>query len=269
MRVFATSDLHTDYELNARWIRELSLHDHQQDLLVVAGDVSDSLMRLERSLSALVARFARVLFVPGNHELWVLRDDGLDSLRKFELVRSVALQSGADVAAFHGSGLSVVPVQGWYDSSFGIPSPQLQEAWMDFRACRWPAHWGTDEVARHFAGMNTEPRPPAGNVVISFSHFLPRIDLMPPGVPERGRMLYPVLGSALIEARVRALGSRLHVYGHSHINRDVVLDGTRYLNAALAYPHEPHLSSRVLRSIFDDQAQAHPFPPSHRDARPT
>ena len=40
-RVFALSDIHTDYEENANWVRALSVSDYQDDILILAGDISD------------------------------------------------------------------------------------------------------------------------------------------------------------------------------------------------------------------------------------
>ena len=45
--VYAMSDLHTDHEENLNWVKSLSVHDFSQDVLIVAGDVSDSLERLQ------------------------------------------------------------------------------------------------------------------------------------------------------------------------------------------------------------------------------
>lgn len=74
MRIFALSDLHIDYDLNKQWIAQLSTDDYRDDVLILAGDVSDSLLLLEWCLKTLASRFKKVLYVPGNHDLWVIRD---------------------------------------------------------------------------------------------------------------------------------------------------------------------------------------------------
>lgn len=50
------------------WIEALSTTAYVRDVLLLAGDVSDDLAVLERTLALLTARFAHVFFVPGNHE---------------------------------------------------------------------------------------------------------------------------------------------------------------------------------------------------------
>ena len=56
MRVFAVSDVHVDYSPNLQWVEQLSTSDYQHDVLILAGDVSDSLPLLIRCFQALTRR---------------------------------------------------------------------------------------------------------------------------------------------------------------------------------------------------------------------
>jgi hypothetical protein len=58
-----------------------------------------------------------------------------------------------------------------------------------------------------------------------------------------------VLGTTRLCEQVQRLGSMIHVYGHSHVNRDVMLGRTRYVNNALGYPEEHAFTSRQLRYL--------------------
>ena len=75
MRVFAISDLHLDYEKNAAWFYSLSGEDYKNDLLILAGDISDNIKLLEMCFNQLANQFKQVIFVPGNHDLWVIRSE--------------------------------------------------------------------------------------------------------------------------------------------------------------------------------------------------
>jgi predicted phosphodiesterase len=250
MRIYALSDIHVDYEANARWVNSLSTSEHLDDVLILAGDVSDSLKKLDWCLNAFVRRFFKVLFVPGNHDLWVIRDERrINSLEKFQRVRAIVEQCGASIDVFCKDNISIVPLLGWYDYSFGAPGEELERIWMDYNACRWPAGWDPCDITAYFLNMNCCARPPAGNMTISFSHFLPRIDLMPWYIPLNRRILYPVLGTTLLETQVRELGSAIHIYGHSHVNRNVNVDGTVYINNAFGYPHEAHIADQCLKCV--------------------
>lgn len=251
MRVFALSDMHVDYTPNALWVAALSTTEYQQDVLILAGDVSDSMDRFTSCLDAFARRFRKVFFVPGNHDLWVLRDPAhINSLDKFDLIEAAVKACGASMEADAVDGVSIIPLFGWYDGSFGLLAPELAEVWMDFHACRWPAHWSDTQITDHFIGLNDMRNIAKAQVTISFSHFLPRIDVMPGFIPPAMRKIYPVLGSTRLERLVRDIGPAIHVYGHSHVNRNVVIDGINYINNAFAYPHEERIAAKALQCIY-------------------
>lgn len=251
MRVFALSDIHVDYDVNMQWVRQLSRAEYVDDVLILAGDVSHRPALLSECLETLARRFRQVLFVPGNHDLWVLDDDvhGGDSLLKFAHVHETVAACGASMEPLQLGPWFFMPLLGWYDYSFGEPQAHLKMVWADFRACRWPAHMRPADVAARFDALNPKAVPPAGSCVITFSHFMPRLDLIPSFVPQQHRMLDPVLGSTRLETALRNFKPEIHVYGHSHINRSVLLDGVRYVNNAFGYPQETRISARQLLCV--------------------
>ena len=151
--------------------------------------------------------------------------------------------------AFRTGSLYIVPLLGWYDYSFGMPGKELMEMWMDYHTCRWPQGMGAQEIAAHFFAMNPQHPPEGAAKIITFSHFMPRIDLMPATVPADKRLLYPVLGSVQLDRQLRKLQSTLHVYGHSHVNRHLEVDGVTYINNAFGYPQEERIASKRLVCI--------------------
>jgi predicted phosphodiesterase len=252
MRVFAVSDIHIDYDANAKWVADLSRDDYQEDVLILAGDVSDTRRLLDWCLSTLTKRFYKVLFVPGNHDLWVVRDDReKNSLQKFDDVCAVVESNGASMQAFSEQGVTIIPLLTWYDYSFGEPSEDLRSIWMDYRACRWPSGLTEKDIVAHFAAFNDRQTGPLGGKVITYSHFLPRIDLMPEFIPSAHKVLYPVLGSTQLERQLRAFNPGIHVYGHSHFNRQVKIDGVSYINNAFGYPSEAWMTAKSLMCIHE------------------
>ncbi|MEX1830092.1 metallophosphoesterase [Luteibacter sp. CQ10] len=253
MRVFALSDIHVDYEVNARWVQRLSHLDYRDDLLILAGDVTDRLDLLAWCVAEFAKRFRRVLFVPGNHDLWVIRDaPGKTSWEKFDDVAACVNDAGASMRPFRHGGLHVVPLLSWYDYSFGEPDENLRSTWMDFAACRWPEGTDVDEVSERLAAMNPSEPPTGAERVVTFSHFMPRIDLMPASAPASVRMLFPVFGSTRLDAQLRRLGADTHVYGHSHLNRTKRIDGVTYVNNAFGYPYEEHIAAKRLVPIVTE-----------------
>ncbi len=71
MKLHALSDLHVGHRLNREAIA--ALPSYGDDWLIVAGDVGETEAHLDVTLDVLCRRFAQVLWVPGNHELWTVR----------------------------------------------------------------------------------------------------------------------------------------------------------------------------------------------------
>ncbi|HEX5741729.1 MAG TPA: metallophosphoesterase, partial [Pilimelia sp.] len=68
-RLLAVSDLHVRYADNRDVVDRLR-PAHADDWLIVAGDVAERVADIARVLALLADRFARVVWTPGNHELW-------------------------------------------------------------------------------------------------------------------------------------------------------------------------------------------------------
>lgn len=87
LRVFVLSDLHTDYDENMNWIHSLSSDKYRDDVLIVAGDVAETISNFVSTMATLKDRFERVFFVPGNHDLWCRREgDNYVSCRRLGFV---------------------------------------------------------------------------------------------------------------------------------------------------------------------------------------
>lgn len=250
MRVFATSDVHVDHPDNRGWLFNLSDYDYRHDVLILAGDMTDDLRLLESALQVVAAKFRQVLFVPGNHELWVVRDESKDSLKKFAQVLGICRDCGVSTDVYRSNGLSIVPLFGWYDFSFGAPCAKILQQWADFAACVWPEGFNAAMVTELFLQKNLDRLVVRNETVISFSHFLPDIGLMPDFVHPSKHYIYPVLGAHRLGEQVRALQPAIHVYGHSHVNNDVSAGGIRYINNAYGYPSETRITSKQLLCIY-------------------
>ncbi len=259
MRIYAISDLHADFRANRRLLERIPAREHRGDALVVAGDVADSLAVLGEVLASLRERFAEVFFVPGNHELWV-RGDSRSSLEKFEAVLATCRAAGVRTAPARAGGAWVVPLFSWYDTGFdvlGEGDAATLEAWSDRYFCRWPA--GMERVDRHFLAMNEPHVRRYDRPVVSFSHFVPRTELVPPVRWLRFKGLPLVAGSVEIDAQVRRLGAAVHVYGHTHIPGDRVLQGVRYVQNHLREGGSGE--GGLLMRVWDDGvAEAPPGP---------
>ena len=290
-RVFCVSDIHTDHKENMHWVQSLSKDHYKEDTIILGGDVSDNREVLEKTLAAFRARFKHVFFVPGNHDLWLRKEDAggaRDSLDKLHELLDLCEALGVQTRPARVDGVWIVPVLSWHHASFdtepdiegwkGIPSHR--EAMMDFKLCRWPAAWDAagDEaaVARQVDALNDElcssspweytslpegcegvsswdelvqacaEARRAGEPVISFSHFLPHIELL----PEKRMLFFPNLakavGSNFLRRRVERLRPTAHIFGHTHFAWDASIGATRFLQVPLAKPSERRVRMRSL-----------------------
>ena len=72
--LWAISDLHTGHTGN-KPVTESLYPATPDDWLIVAGDVAERTDDIRWSLDLLRRRFAKVIWVPGNHELWTTGKD--------------------------------------------------------------------------------------------------------------------------------------------------------------------------------------------------
>jgi predicted phosphodiesterase len=251
MRILAISDLHTDFRDNLRVVRQLSPHTYGHDALLVAGDIADRFEVIEETLSLLTGKFRKVFYVPGNHELWV-RFDGCDSLEKLRRVHALCHRLGVHVEPARAGDVWVVPLLSWYETRVELlaadAAAELQ-GWADFYFCAWPE--SPESVADKFLRLN-EPclRRAYDGEVITLSHFLPRPDLL----PDTSRLSFKALPQVAVcrglDDQLRAVGSRVHVFGHSHIPCDRVIDGVRYVQNAFGYPPRKDDSTFTVKQVW-------------------
>lgn len=250
MRIFAISDLHTDFRENRLLLKQLSREEYTQDVLLVAGDIAERLEVIGETLTLLRSRFASVFYTPGNHELWT-RDDGCDSVEKFFRVIELCRRIGVSTSAGKQQGVRIVPLLSWYEirrgADGGLEGP---EEWADYYFCKWPE--GIGSPSTYFLEMNEPHVRSYDEPVISLSHFLPRRDLLPPVERLRFKRLPEVAICEPLEEQIRRLGSVVHVFGHSHINCDLRFDGVRYVQHALRYPRERERQIELVKLVWGE-----------------
>lgn len=263
-RLWAISDIHIDSNKNHQLLLNLCDEAYQYDMLIIAGDASDNLNKLMVFLKAMQQKFHTVAFVPGNHELWLRKQDFQDSIDKFEAIlggcRSLGIGVGPIRFGYNDDVVWVVPLFSWYegpeagDTSLfsekkGVKD-ETKNMWRDYFLTCWPQNI-QKSVSDYFLSLNTNNLSITFDApVISFSHFLPRSELIfrqadrKPAANLNTTDPHPefnfsrVAGSWRLDAQIRSLGSKIHIYGHQHRNRTRQIDGVTYLSHCLGYPAE-------------------------------
>jgi len=271
--VVAWSDLHADMGANMDHL--LAMPACPKTALILAGDVGTALKSIESSLRVLQSKFGAVFFVPGNHELWVDKADGLSSVHKFWAIMELCEQLGVYTRpAFVSRNCAICPLFSWYKdnllegferSKSNIPF-DIQTSWpWDLIGCGDSNDAQQHEIADFFLGLNSRRLRLAPRLeetatgaasrsssmlhIITFSHFVPRQECYP------GRLqLAGVMGCREIEEQVRECKAECHVFGHSHIAVDRHLDGVRYVQHPLGYPNDYHRKTKPMRIWADATA---------------
>lgn len=255
--------------------------DTSRDWLLVVGDVAEKTADIEWALRTLSARFAVVVWVPGNHELWTLSTDPvqLRGVARYQFLVSMCRRIGVitpedPFPLWEGAGgpITIVPLFTLYDYSFR-PDGTANKAESLALA------YETGIVCSDEAVLHPDPYPS----VDAWCHARVeaterRLAALPPGTPTLLVSHFP-----LTRAPTRVLkypefalwcgtertadwhlrfGAQAVVYGHLHIPGTTWEDGVRFEEVSLGYPEELSLNPerpRVLRQILpaDVLSRAH------------
>lgn len=253
MKLWAISDLHLGVDSNRQAL--LGLAARPGDWLIVAGDVCESLPLFAEAMVFLAARFARVLWAPGNHELWVTGRDGgpASSAAKYAALVAAARRAGVDTPEdayprWPGGGPVVAPLFTTFDYSFRPPAVPREDVlrWAaetrcvgaDERLIRPAPHASMDEWCAELCAaaehrLAREVPPEAGSVLVS--HYPLRRDLV--HIPRIPRFA-PWCGTLRTEDWPARFHAVLAVSGHLHVRRSDRRGGTRFEEVSLGYARQ-------------------------------
>lgn len=282
MKLYAIADLHLRYEVTRHALE--TLRPHPYDWLILAGDVGETEEHLRFALALLARRFGRVLWVPGNHDLWTIPSRKDDSRGEAKYLRQVAICREYGVLTpedpyvmWPGEGprCLLAPLFLLYDYSFR-PDDVPQE-----RAIEWAAEDNllcSDEVLLHSDPYPTksdwcaarcaeaEPRlveAAARAPLVLINHFPLRQDLaVLPRIPRFSIWC----GTRRTEDWHIRFRAEAVIYGHLHIRATHYRDGVPFEEVSLGYPqnYDPNRGIEpYLRQILPHptKAAARPKPP--------
>lgn len=292
MRLLAISDLHLSHAHNREALAQLP--PHPEDWLIIAGDIGEKPEHLVWALDHLTTRFAKLFWVPGNHDLWCPPDAADRTRGQARYDELVAICRGYGVLTpedpyevFPPAGLKalpdglrtadrgptyVCPLFCLYDYTFhprGITDPVAWakatgvvcgDEWM-LSPDPWPSraawcHARCDWTERRLAALPAE----ASTVLIS--HWPLRYDLArPPRVPRFSVWC----GTTRTEDWPVRFRARAVVSGHLHMRTTLVRHGVRHEEVSLGYPRDWNHDRGVqwyLREILPDDGSTSRFIPA-------
>jgi hypothetical protein len=270
MKLFAISDLHVTSGANLEHLGALA--PRPEDWLIVAGDVCEKVAQLARVLELLCSKFDRVLWVPGNHELWT-EQNGSAALRgvaKYEAMVEAARGAGAltpedPYPLWPGDGPACVIASLFllYDYSFRPDDVPLG------RVLEWSAEDGiqcTDEmllapepyrsriewcrVRCRLTERRLATEVPEGLPTVLVNHYPLRRDLVHiPRIPR----FSPWCGTTATQDWHTRFNAIVCVSGHLHVRRTEWRHGVRFEEVSLGYARHWNPArgiDRYLRQIL-------------------
>ena len=254
MRLWALSDLHLSHLANREALK--SFPAFRDDWLVLAGDVATGPKRLEWCFRRLTPKFRRVVWVPGNHELWTVPDavPELRGVALYERLVRIARAHGVLTpedpypVVEIGDGLVLIaPLFLLYDYSFRPRHVRRDEV------VRWARETGavcSDELALH-----PDPFPDRDSWcaarctdtaarLASYPTDLPKVLINHYPLEEQHAVLpriprfTPWCGTRRTRGWHRRFNACAVVYGHLHIRGIRWLDGVPFQEMSLGYPKQ-------------------------------
>ncbi|MEO3856010.1 metallophosphoesterase [Acrocarpospora sp. B8E8] len=273
--LLALSDLHIGYPENREIVERIRPRT-TSDWLLVPGDISEKAADIEWALGLLASRFEKVVWAPGNHDLWTHPSDP-DQIRGVEryerLVKScrelgvVTPEDPYPIWIGPEGPVTVAPLLLLYDYTYRMPgvttkAEALRRAHAAGVVC-------TDEMLLH-----PDPYPSIDAwCQARLDETERRLGELPPGTATILVNHYPLVRDPTFVLRYPEFAiwcgtertadwhlrfnARTVVYGHLHIPRTTWYDGVRFEEVSLGYPREwgPRAAPPgVLRQILPSPA---------------
>lgn len=260
MKLFAVADLHLGFAANREALAEIQ--PRPDDWLILAGDVGETSNHLRLAFESLLPKFKKLVWVPGNHELWAVSgrdaEPGARALRGeerylafVELCREYGVLTPEDdypLIAVDGGLLRLVPMFLLYDYSFR-PADVAEEdalAWARAGGVRCAdeqflaaepfasrSQWcrtRCEETEARLAALGEDDAP---RVLVN--HWPLREELArPPRIP-RFSLWCGTTRTRDWHARFKAGAV---VSGHLHMPSSRIIDGVRFEEVSFGYPKQ-------------------------------
>lgn len=258
MQLWALSDLHVGHVNNREALDAIrSLPSAPEDWLILAGDLGETPEHLRWVFERLGPRFARLIWVPGNHELYALPRGGPEG------VGEARYRALVDLARSHGVLTPEDPYPRWpgegpptllcplfvgYDYSFGPPGLSQAQIldWAAEEGIRasdellllhdpWPSRqaWCAARVAYTERRLSEEV--PPGHRLVLVNHYPLLQELV--RIPRVPRYI-PWCGTRLTATWHRRFPVDVVVSGHLHVRATDWRDGVRFEEVSLGYPRQ-------------------------------
>jgi 3',5'-cyclic AMP phosphodiesterase CpdA len=265
MRLYALSDLHVDHPANREALGASPAHP--DDWLILGGDIAHTLELSEWTFSETSRKWARVFWVPGNHDLWAVPAEGdVRGVSKYDALVALARKHGVvtpedDYVEWPDTErpTRIAPLFLLYDYSYAPEgmSPADAKAWAreheivctdefvlhpDPHASR--EAWCAVRIAETLPRLEEAART---HELVLVNHFPMREDQIRLRMRlHRFRIWCGTRATADWHRRFRA---RVVVSGHLHVPWTANVDGVRFEEVSVGYPRDWNVGAGLDRKL--------------------
>ena len=232
---------------------------------MLAGDLGETVEHLELALRATTERFAHVIWVPGNHELWTHPPGGDRGQAKYDALVRTCRYFGVTTpedpfVVWEGEGgpVALAPLFLGYDYTFRPPEVPAE------RALDWAAEAGivcADERYLHPDPFESREawcrarcdeaerrleRTAAEYPLVIINHYPLRQELVRLWRIPRFSLW---CGTTRTEQWHTRFNARVVVYGHLHMRATDWIDGVRFEEVSLGYPRHWDVGTSIERYL--------------------
>jgi predicted phosphodiesterase len=254
MSIYAISDLHLANKVNQKAL--INLPDYGKDWLTLAGDIGETEEQLRFALSVLKLKFGKIIWTPGNHDLWTfpLSSYSLKGEEKYNKLVAICHEYGVctpedkyQIYNSNGQEYCLAPIMTLYDYSFKPNDIQ------NGKELEWAAESGVicaDEdllFSYPYKSVSTWCN-------IRCTYTEKRLNAIQKDVPIIVINHYPLLkklgkiytfprfsiwcGTTLTEKWLDQFNIEIVIYGHLHIRSSKNIDGIRHEEVSFGYPQD-------------------------------
>ena len=276
MQLLAISDLHLSQTSNKDAL--IKMVDHRDDWLIIGGDTSEKPELHEFAFKELSKRFSRLIWVPGNHDLWTFDSKSKYAKRgveKYNLLVEIARSFGVitpedpflewpEKSNNDTESLFIAPLFLLYDYSFRPKSVDRKnvknwvrevhaecsdEILLDPKPYKSREEWCWERCDTSIKKLSNIPD---SYKTILINHWPLRLDLINlPRVPR----FTPWCGTELTHDWHNKFRANVVISGHLHTRRTDFIDDCRFEEVSLGYRRQWDLNYGIdyyLRTLIAD-----------------
>jgi len=217
LRCAFISDLHLDHNPGLLPLLEKRLIKSKPDIFIIAGDMFSGYSRLQASIKRLRRYCDNVLFLSGNHDLWLTESTGIGDSKELYLktLKGAVHRAGGHylgIEPFYFNRNAILGVTGWYNK---VPEPPVTT--LDTKFCRFSDMATPKDVLnwqKELLKSQLDEASEKAKKIIVVTHTVPFLDLIKDTIDSK---LLDYMGSSELGEIIRQYPKVVYVIsGHIH-----------------------------------------------------